>query len=305
MKANILEGVYIRVGGNAGKTNGLAWHILDNMFSHLQELIELLAKYELETDGSPHLEEFEIEIFDFKPGSAVPAFRIVPKAQQELIPIVTEQKLVVAKKFDELMSYANEGTYENYFSAQQLLDVRYEIAEELYGFILSAENSPISIVHPINGNGDYNEIYKIPKFTKQQSDYLLKPKVKRKHSEPEQLLGLIQRTGKRKKIIDLYENKDTILSIAPLQVVVENKTYYLHTPLLCTVHKEEGNFIVENEMLDLYASGATIDEAEHDFYNEFDASYKLLNNLSNDELSDRLVRAKNMMNAYVKEITEI
>jgi hypothetical protein len=71
------------------------------------------------------------------------------------------------------------------------------------------------------------------------------------------------------------------------------------------VHKEEGNFIVENEMLDLYASGKTIDEAEHDFYNEFDASFKLFNNLSNDELSDRLLRAKNMMNAYVKEITEI
>jgi len=305
MKANILEGVYIRVGGNAGKTNGLAWHILDNMFSHLQELIELLAKYELETEGSPHLEQFEIEIFDFKPGSAVPAFRVVPKAQQELIPIITEQKLVVANKFDELMSYANEGTYENYFSTQQLPDVRYEIAEELYGFILSAENSPISIVQPVNGNGVYHEIYKIPKFTKQQSDYLLKPKVRRKHSEPEQLFGLIQRTGKRKKIIDVYESKDTILSIAPLQIVVENRTYDLHTPLLSTVHKEDGNYIVENEMLDLYASGATIDEAEHDFYNEFDASYKLLNNLSDEELSDRLVRAKNMMNAYVKEITEI
>lgn len=83
---------------------------------------------------------------------------------------------------------------------------------------------------------------------------------------------------------------------------MENKIYKLHTPLLLRVEKEDEIFIVQNEMLDLYASGDTIDEAEHDFYNEFDASYQLLNNLSDKELSDSLLRAKRMMNNYVKEI---
>jgi hypothetical protein len=303
MEANILDGVYIRVGGEAGKTKGLPWHILENMFSHLQELIALLAKYELETNASPNLDEFEIEIFDFKPGSAIPAFRIVPKQQAELIPIVNEQKLVVAQKFDELMSYANENKYQNFFRTEVLPEVKYDIAEELYGFILSAEGSPLSIVRPLNEREEYTEIYKIPRFNKEQSDNLLRPKKRRKApEEPEQILALVQRIGKRRTIVDMYENKDTILSIAPPQIVLNNKVYILHTPLLCTVQKEDGNFIVENEMLDLFASGETIDEAERDFYNEFDAAYQLLNNLSNDELSDRLLRAKTMMNAYVKEI---
>jgi hypothetical protein len=303
MEANILDGVYIRVGGEAGKSKGLPWHILENMFGHLQELITMLAKYELETDASPNLNEFEIELYDFKPGSAVPAFRLVPKQQNELIPILNEQKLVVAHKFDELMSIANEGNYPKFFRDDLLPDVKYDIAEELYGFILSAEGSPLSIVKPIDANGNFQEIYKVPRFTKEQSERLLKPKKRRKASEePEQILALVQRVGKRRTIVDLYENKDTILSIAPIQIVLEEKVYQLHTPLLCTVQKEDGNYLIENEMLDLYAAGETIDEAEHDFYYEFDASFQLLNSLSDVELSDRLLRAKTMMNSYVKEI---
>src|SRR5438067_11553623 len=102
MEANILEGVYIRIGGEAGKTNGLPWHILNSMFNHLQELIELLAKYELDTDASPNLKEFEIEIFDFTGGSAISGFRIVHKQQQELITIIQGKKNVVAQKFEQL-----------------------------------------------------------------------------------------------------------------------------------------------------------------------------------------------------------
>ncbi|MES2327956.1 MAG: hypothetical protein V4539_00045 [Bacteroidota bacterium] len=303
MEANIIEGVYIRVGGNAGKTNGLPWHILENMFDHLQVLISLLAKYELETSSSPNLKEFEIELYDFKPGSAVPAFRLSPKSQSNLFPILEEQKEVVAKKFDELMSYANSGSYEDFFKQDQLPEIRYDIAEELYGFIRSAENSPLSIVKPNNENKEFVEIYKVPKFTKQQAEYLLKPKVRRsKSEEPENILALVQRIGKRKTIIDLYENKDTMLSIAPLTIIGENQTYVLHTPLVCIVHKEDGNFIIENDMLDLYAAGESIDSAEHDLYREFDESFQLLMRLADEELSERLLRAKIMMTSYIKEI---
>ncbi len=276
MQANIIDGIYIRVSGQAGRTNGLAWHVIERMFGHLQDLIELLAKYELVSDESPNIKEFEIEIFDFRRGSAVPGIRLVPKPQQELIPIIARQKEIVALKFDELMAYANDGSYEKFFPRDDSLpEVRYDIGEELYGFVLSADNSPISIVQPISANGDYREIYRVPKFTKEQSDYLLRPKRRRKTpEEPEEILGLIQRIGKRRRIIDLYENKDTVLSIAPTQLVLENKIYHLHSPLYCKVQKEEEIFIIENDMLNLYAAGNDLDEAEHDLYTEFDSSYQ-------------------------------
>jgi len=52
------------------------------------------------------------------------------------------------------------------------------------------------------------------------------------------------------------------------------------------------------------ATGKTIDEAEFDFYNEFDAAYQWFEQTPDDKLSDRLLRAKQMMFAYVKEITK-
>lgn len=303
MEANIITGVYVRVGGNAGKTNGLAWHIVENMFGHLQQLIELLAKYELQTDIAPNLKEFEIEIFDFKPGSAVPAFRLVQKPQSELIATSETQKIEVANRFDQLMSFANKGQYEAFFNEEGLPEVRYEIGEELYGFTLSADNSPISLVKPPL-NGVYKEIYNVPQFNQYQAEYLLRPKIRRKKAEePEQLLALVQRVGKRRKILDMYENKDTQLSIAPTRIVTLEKVYHLHSPLVCTINKEDGNYIIENDMLDIYAAGKTIDEAEIDFYNEFDAAYQLFSSIPDDQLSGRLLRAKIMMTSYIKEIT--
>ncbi len=301
-----MEGVYFRVGGEAGKTNGLSWHVVENMFGHLQSLIEALAKYELTSDASPRLEEFEIELFDFRAGSAVPAFRLVPKKQIELVPIVEEQRAIVAERFDSLMSLANKGQYDKYFPSETYPEVKYEIAEELYGFIISAENSPLSIVRPSSDqNSPFQQIYRIPKFSREQSEQLLRPRKRRRSpEEPEESFALIQKIGKKRRIIDVYENKDTVLSIAPAKIILENRIYHLHNPLIFTVTKEDGNFVVENEMLDIYASGATIDEAEHDMYNEFDESFQLLNRLKDNELSDRLLRAKNMINAYVKEISE-
>jgi len=73
---------------------------------------------------------------------------------------------------------------------------------------------------------------------------------------------------------------------------------------IAVVRKEDDNFIIENELLDLYAVGDNVDEAEHDLYGEFDASFQLLNIMANEQLSERLLRAKQLMNFYVKEIIE-
>ncbi len=304
--ADIVNGIYVRVGGAAGSTNGLSYPIIDKMFSHLQELVILLSLYELQSDAPPNPFEFQLELFDFKPGSAVPAFRIKPNPQQELHPILEEQRTIVADKFNQLFAFGNDGGYQKFFNPNGLPEVRHAIAEELFGFTISAGNSPISIVVPAaNGEQTFTEVYKVPKFTPEQSEYLLKPKKRRRApEEPEEILGLIQRIGNRKRIIDLYENKDTTLSIAPITIALEKKTYELYFPLTCTVYKEDGNFVIQNEMLDLYAAGETLDEAEHDLYNEFDESYQLLNSINDDNLSERLLRAKLIINTSIKSITE-
>ena len=73
--------------------------------------------------------------------------------------------------------------------------------------------------------------------------------------------------------------------------------------MFCKIKKEGDTFVIENKMLDLYAAGNSINEAEQDLYSEFDVSFELLNSLPDAGLSTRLLRAKNMMNTFVKEIT--
>jgi hypothetical protein len=59
MPADIVKAIYFRVEGVAGETKGLSWSILDKMGNHLQKLISLLAKYNLENISSPQLDNAE------------------------------------------------------------------------------------------------------------------------------------------------------------------------------------------------------------------------------------------------------
>jgi hypothetical protein len=277
--------------------------MLEDMGYHLQRLITHLAKYDIETKGSPLLERFEIELFDFRAGSAVPAFRLVPSMQGTINEFLG-QRDAVAVQVDKLLATADAGNYEQFFGQFNLEEVRYEVAQDFNKFTASTGNSPITVVKPVRATGPV-KVYDIKKFSKQQSDYLLKaPGTLRVAEPPQELLALIRKTGRRNKIIDLYEGKNTALSFAPTFLVTLEKVYHFHSPLLCIVIKENDHFVIQNEMLDIYASGSTIDEAEMDFAKEFDASYNWFKNTPDDKLSERLLRGKRMMENYIKEITD-
>jgi hypothetical protein len=310
-KANIIDGIHIRIGGNAGRTNGLSWNLLEDLGYYLQELIKDLAKYSLQYEESPIIKDFDIELFDFTPGSAVPAFRLVSgqPSQTTLASsrINVDPKIIVANTFDSLLSAANEGDYDSFFKNYTLEEVSWEIAEDFYKFTTSVGNSPMSIVKPLviqnqNTKMDYEPVYDVKKFNKQQITQYLKPKVKIEKGEPEELLGLIRKSGKRNKIVELYEGKDVVLSFAPLHIVTLKRTFNLHSPLQCEIKKDEDHFIIKNDMLDLYATGDTIDAAEFDFYNEFSESYDWFQSKQDSELSGRLQRAKIMMMNFIDSI---
>ena len=48
----------------------------------------------------------------------------------------------------------------------------------------------------------------------------------------------------------------------------------------------------------------SLDHATLDLYNEFDESYNLLNSISDESLSERLLRAKQIINTSIKSITD-
>jgi hypothetical protein len=165
-------------------------------------------------------------------------------------------------------------------------------------------------VTPIKRN-KVEQVYDIKNFTKDQIERFLPAKTKKiVQGEAREMLGLIRKVGRRNKIIDVYEGKNTAVSFAPISIVTLNNVYHLKYALLCQVFKEQDeedghdHWLIQHEMLDIYATGTTIDEAEFDFYNEFEAAYRFYVSTEDNLLSDRLLTAKNIMLSYIKTISD-
>lgn len=307
--ANLITGVYFRVEGTAGQDNALPWNILKKMGDHLQELIKNIAKFDLTNVNSP--ESFEIELYDFRPGSAVPAFRFRNNPQEVIATTAQSQSLSVAKQFDDIMKIAEGGNYLKLNERYASQEVRNEIAKDLYEFVNAPGNSPLSIVKPSGRR--FRKIYKVSRFSHKAFSNIysrVSPKdVKKKEEERIIAYGRVslpveKRKGSRGKIIELYKSDGTTMSFAPHHIVLEDKVYNLHNPLMCLFHKEDGYYVIENPLMDLYATGETEEEAELSFYQEFDHAFTRFNELSDDQLSDRLLRAKQAINLIVKDITK-
>lgn len=308
---DLVSGIHLRVEGEEGKTNGLNGSTLVDMITHFQNLLRLLAKYNLESNFQADLKDFEIEIFDFKPGSAVPAFRFrpvyVPSLDDELI----QQRVDVSNAFNKLLTIADKGKYEEIKKLYKLPEITSEIATELFKFTYSTGTSPISVVKPIRG-GKFKTVYKVNRPKRRQVSALIidgRTKFKNQEETKNEAFAKILVKGlpggkKHRTIKELYEGKDTAMSFAPTQIVAPDRTYYLHSPLLCLLDKEENYYIIEADLYDLYAAGPTVEEAEHNFYKEFDIAYQRFKELKDDQLSERLIRAKQAINLIVKEIVK-
>jgi hypothetical protein len=61
-------------------------------------------------------------------------------------------------------------------------------------------------------------------------------------------------------------------------------------------------YSIENELLDIYAQGATIEEAELDMLDQFYFTYKRLNEVEDNKLSRHLLNAKKYINLIVDTI---
>jgi hypothetical protein len=307
---DLITGIHIRIEGEAGKTQGLSAATLVDMVTHFQNLLKLLAKYNLKTNFQADLRDFEIEIFDFRPGSAVPAFRFRPMYIPSLDDELVQQRVDVSEAFTKLMSIADKGNYEQIKKVYELPEVTSDIAKELFQFTYSTGTSPISIVKPIRGN-KFKTVYKVQRPKRRQISALIingTTRFKTIEETNNEVFGKILVKAlpggkKQRKIKELYEGKDNAMSFAPSHITAPEVTYHLHSPLMCLLFKEEEYFVIQAELYDLYAAGPTEQEAEVNFYKEFDIAYKRFTETPDSQLSDRLLRAKQAIKLIVKEIT--
>ena len=91
-------------------------------------------------------------------------------------------------------------------------------------------------------------------------------------------------------------------TVAIHQIHFDNKTYQLNFPLRCQLEKEDGVFSITSEMLDIIGTGVNEKDAYQNFCQEFDFIYNRHNDLNDNQLSNRLLNIKKIINLTVKGI---
>lgn len=297
-----IQKITLKIEGEIGKHNTIPVDYLVKLAVKLQNLILDLAKYDLPTDEPIDLNNFKLELSDFKTGSSVPSFVYSTSIQHTTISTIDEQRELVTNKFNNLMSVATNG---NYLSLNEYYPEpvkRNPIANSLYEFVDSFKNVPVSVIDEQN-----RIIYRIKAFPKEMRDKVVtnikeNEKEKTTSNKTVQLARVEISEGKSKpKVLNLFDKKYNQIQFAPEVIIHNDKIYDLKFPLLSSMDTIDNITKIENLMLGIYAIGNTPDEAEAMFAEEFDYIYSRYNELDDDKLTADVQSIKSFINFIVKK----
>ena len=111
MKIDLINGAYFQIGGELGRYNSLPIDVLIKISQHFQDLITNIAQYDLPADDLLNLDNFKIEIVDFKKGSAVPAFAFSQRSENMIGQDCVGHRVFVNERFEKIAEIANSGDY--------------------------------------------------------------------------------------------------------------------------------------------------------------------------------------------------
>ncbi len=306
MAIDLQKGISLKIEGELGKFQTLPIESLIKISESLQELVMSIAKYDLPANETIDLNNFKLELADFQKGSVIPSFVLTQRVQTVITSDYQNQREEVTKKLNTIFEISDKG---NYSSLKELYPEHFkrnEIVEKLYDFTSSFNNSPVSIYEKDNIS-EKSEKYRPKKF-KPSTKKSLMADVKQIKEEglEEKAFARIKVTKKggrtRNSIEEVISIEHHSLSYSPEIINVDRKQYILKFPLRCLFEKENDYYVINNEQLDIIGTGKTQDEAEQNFNEEFDYLYNRLNSLKDSQLNKRLLRIKNVLNSFVKEV---
>jgi len=99
----------------------------------------------------------------------------------------------------------------------------------------------------------------------------------------------------------IHYDKDATNALKIDQVQTDKKIYLFNNPVFFQINIEGDSFLIENEQLDIFAAGLSMEEAKTELSNQFDYSYNLYNELKDEQLSSQLLKVKTFYNLIVKK----
>jgi len=246
---------------------------------------------------------------DFKQGSAIPKFAFSQRIENLTSMHWKVHRQKVSETFEKLIEISNSGDYYELENIYPEPVKRNPIVERLYNFTNSFGNSPVSFVDFTDTDSTPKPIYKINRFKSNVKQKLI-TEIKEEEQEKKKVdegYGKIKtttsKTGRKRNQVVSFYNKDNIkLEFAPEIVNTEDRTYYLNYPLRSLFEKEDDFFVIQNEMLSIIGTGSTEDEAEKNFFEEFDYVYQRFTSLKDEHLTQNNQFIKTILKQIVKKI---
>ena len=219
-----------------------------------------------------------------------------------------EHRNAVNEKFEKLIEISNIGDYNKIIELYPEPVKRNPIVENLYSFVNSFGDSPVSIVELDKENGEIKPIFKLNRFKPKVKNALITriteiPESKKELSEGVGKIKIITKSGKTtRRILDTYSGAKFSLEYAPEIIVLEDRVYKLQHPLRCLFAKEDDYFIIQSELLGIIGTGRNEDEAEKSFAEEFDYLYQKLQSLDHKQLTRHNLFIKNLFSHIIENI---
>jgi hypothetical protein len=106
-------------------------------------------------------------------------------------------------------------------------------------------------------------------------------------------------------MIKTLDDPKTKATMEYSEINYDGHRYILNIPEIFTMLKEGNGTLLENERLDIYASGKTLGEATEDLFFQFSHSYHRFINIDDSKLSERLLSVKKYYQFLVKSVETI
>lgn len=307
MKIDFDKGAFIEIGGELGQYNSLPIDDLVKIAQDLQELIFTIAKFDLASDESIDLRNFNIELVGFTKGSAVPKFAYSQRVENKTGIYWQIHRTKVNETFEKLIEVSNSGDYSKVKELYPEPFKRNQIVESLYSFANDFGSAPVNFVDYDEKSEKITPILKINRFKPAVKKELISEikEIVKTESESNEAVAKVKITNKNgrisRKILSTYSKKFS-LEYAPIIIVSDTTKYFLKYPLRCLFEKENGYFVIQSEMLGIIGTGLTEDEAEVSFSEEFDYIYERFNSLDSDSLTNYNQLIKNILNQIVEKV---
>lgn len=311
MKLDLNKGINIQIGGEVGRYHTIPIDVLVKVSQNLQKLVLDIAQNEIKTPYNIDLNNFKIELSGLGEGSVVPMFVFTPRVKFTMAGEddgVPEQRKFVNNRFSLLMNIASKGDFQLLKKEYTDNKIRNTIINDLHDFTNSSGDSPMAFAR-ITKTGKYRILGTIHRVkTKTLKELIVKIDDKTEVDEEYGVGTIRYRTtkggGKSRHIVTDIKDHDAALSYSTKEIQFMGRVYELKATLNCRLEKEDGYFVIENNLLDIVGTGETIEDAKVNFAEEFDYIYKRYNELSEDELTSKVRTARDFLNLIVIKKTK-